>query len=102
MEQYASVDLEMDDDMIDDDDLLVDMEDEEADVPETREVMIQTKKDQKIRGALEGDGAVKETMRKPSLTARQGSEKVTKPQKDKPQPSSINKRRGARSPDTKD
>ncbi|CAN7016523.1 unnamed protein product, partial [Brassica rapa subsp. trilocularis] len=37
MEEYASVDLEMDDDMVDDDDLLDDMDDEDAAVPETQE-----------------------------------------------------------------
>ncbi|KAH0897655.1 hypothetical protein HID58_047223 [Brassica napus] len=38
-ERYASVDFDMEEDLLDEDDLLVDMEDNEVVVPETREIM---------------------------------------------------------------
>nr|VDC84435.1 unnamed protein product [Brassica rapa] len=104
MEEYASVDLEMDDDMVDDDDLLDDMDDEDAAVPETQEVLIQNKKDLSKKGVMDEDTTAKE-MRSTSSPAA-GLERVTKSQKekskkDKPQASYLHKHRGAKSPDTK-
>ncbi|CAN7120367.1 unnamed protein product, partial [Brassica rapa subsp. narinosa] len=104
MEEYASVDLEMDDDMVDDDDLLDDMDDEDAAVPETQEVLIQNKKDLSKKGLMGEDTTAKE-MRSTSSPAA-GLERVTKSQKekskkDKPQASYLHKHRGAKSPDTK-
>ncbi|KAH0936303.1 hypothetical protein HID58_013420, partial [Brassica napus] len=94
MEEYASVDLEMDDDMVDDDDLLDDMDDEDAAVPETQEVLIQNKKDLSKKGVMDEDTTAKE-MRSTSSPAA-GLERVTKSQKekskkDKPQASYLHK-----------
>lgn len=105
-EQYASVDFEMDEDMLNDDDLLDETEDEVLFVPETQEVInqanpIQKSDDKDVRGDVRGDRQGTEKTRKTGLDTNQAPEKNRKAQKDMLPPTSINKRRGTRSPDRK-
>ncbi|KAG5394919.1 hypothetical protein IGI04_024882 [Brassica rapa subsp. trilocularis] len=87
-EQYASVDFEMDEEMLNEDDLL-DETDDDLVVPETQEVVVKDNPAQKNTDDSGARGMGKET------------EKVKKIQKDSVPPISINKRRGTRSPDRK-
>ncbi|KAH0849364.1 LOW QUALITY PROTEIN: hypothetical protein HID58_091371 [Brassica napus] len=87
-EQYASVDFEMDEEMLNEDDLL-DETDDDLVVPETQEVVVKDNPAQKNTDDSGARGMGKET------------EKVKKIQKDSMPPISINKRRGTRSPDRK-
>ncbi|KAL0693801.1 hypothetical protein Bca4012_060981 [Brassica carinata] len=99
--QYASVDLEMDEDILDNDDLLDEEGDEEAAVPETRELVANKNREKTKEVTRAGDGDAKKTMRNPRPTDRQAGERTSKPLNAKPHPPSLNKRRGTRSPDTK-
>ena len=101
-DQYASVELEMDEDLLDKDDLLDDVMEEDTVIPETQEVGNQATKDQNIEGgALGGDEKEKDKSNRTSPETRQEMEQSKKPQKDKLLPTNSTKRRGTRSPDTK-
>ncbi|KAJ4896363.1 DUF4283 domain-containing protein [Raphanus sativus] len=102
LDQYASVDIEMDENMLDDDDLLDEMEEEEKTVPETQEVIAPANQ---IK-AKEGLPTIREEMDKAARSGRDGErrvqERTTRPPKDLPAAvPSFSKRRGARSPDSK-
>lgn len=54
-EQYASVNFEMDEEMLDEDDLLDEVENKEIVVPETQEVTQKSTKEQNNQGTEGGD-----------------------------------------------
>lgn len=97
LELYASVDIEMDDKMVDEDDLLDEMEDEEAAVPETQEMVTPTKQGR----LLVADKEVERPEKIMGRSDRQGKGQNSKPQRDKPTSTYPNKRRAARSLDLK-
>ncbi|CAG7888539.1 unnamed protein product [Brassica rapa] len=105
-EQYASVDFDMEEDLLDEDDLLVDMEDDEEVVPETQEIM----KPQDSKKQTAEARKVKETKTKRASTQLQPGagveqeKQVTKRTEPAMRGRSLvphGRRRGTRSPDTK-
>ncbi|KAL0876367.1 hypothetical protein Bca101_026072 [Brassica carinata] len=105
--QYASVDLEMDEEMIDNDDRLGENMEEERIIAE--KVVLETQiggnkisgDQNKEKGARERDGEAKEKQRKETSSSRRELEHNKRPQKEKMSSTDISKRQGARSPDTK-
>ncbi|KAH0918638.1 hypothetical protein HID58_026298, partial [Brassica napus] len=105
-DQYASVDLEMDEDMLNEDDLLDEELEENTVIPETQELGVQPILPQHEEARAGRDvGKEKEKEKLMTKTLRPESSKEQeiskKAQKDMMPPISINKRRGARSPDKK-
>ncbi|KAJ4889501.1 hypothetical protein Rs2_29249 [Raphanus sativus] len=79
LDQYASVDIEMDENMIDDDDLLDEMEEEEADIPETQEMVVQTNQNKEREGLGTTEEEADKAVRSGREVERQVKEKLTKP-----------------------
>ncbi|CAN6924380.1 unnamed protein product [Brassica oleracea] len=101
-DQYASVDFEMDEDLLEEDDLLDDMMDEDTVIPETQGINSQAGGDQNKEGISQGvDGKEKEKSGRINPEAGQEMDKKKRSQKDKPPPKITIKHRGVRSPDTK-
>ncbi|KAH0880699.1 hypothetical protein HID58_068093 [Brassica napus] len=117
-EQYGSVDLEMDEEMIDEDDLLEDLMEEVAMVPETQEppetdatithvkpASKNQEAQEQLNRAMAGEDLIGEKIQTSSKEARNEKERKqekqgSKGQKDKPT-GVDGKRRNMRSPDTK-
>ena len=101
-EHYASVQLEMDEDMMDNDDLLDETMVEETMVPESQTAGIQNLELQnEDRRILGGEGKGKGEQCRDSLPTRRESEQGKRLHKNLLPPTNSNKRRGTRSPDTK-
>ena len=106
-EQYASVQIEMDEDMMDNDDLLDEtMEEEtmveETMVPESQTACIKNLESQnEDRRVLGGEGKEKGDQCRNIPPTRQASEQGKRLQKNLLPPTNSNKRRGTRSLDTK-
>ncbi|KAH0871871.1 hypothetical protein HID58_078893, partial [Brassica napus] len=106
-EQYASVQLEMDEEMLDNDDLLDETRVEETMVEETMAPEYQTagtknlEKQHEDGRVLGGEGKEKREQSRNNLPPRRMSEQGRRMQKNPLPPANLNKRRGTRSPDTK-
>ncbi|KAF2602627.1 hypothetical protein F2Q70_00025738 [Brassica cretica] len=105
-DQYASVDFDMDEDMLNDDDLLDEELEENIVIPETQECekqsnLPQQEEDRAVRDVGKEKEKEKTTTKKPRPAASKEQELSKKAQKDMMPQISINKHRGTRSPDTK-
>ncbi|KAG2307811.1 hypothetical protein Bca52824_027559 [Brassica carinata] len=99
-EKYPSLNFEMDEEMLDDDDLLDEIPEEEEGVPETQEVEAQKKESSKVRVIGEGRNTADKGSR--ALTGlHQGTEKKAKLPNEKSQQAAQSRLWGTRSPDTK-
>lgn len=107
-DQYARVELEMDEDMVNEDDLLDQTLEEEARVPETQFAtdtdIIRANKPSD--GALQDDGETQILHRrtyvfKERVNAKSETKKNTREMKVNLPSSNVGKRRGTQSPDTK-
>ena len=105
-DQYASVDFDMDEDMLNDDDLLDEELEENTVIPKTQECekqsnLPQQEEDRAVRDVGKEKEKEKTTTKKPRPAASKEQEQSKKAQKDMMPQISINKHRGTWSPDTK-
>lgn len=100
-DQYVSVDFEMDEEMLENDDLLDEPEGEHAFVLETQEIGPMITKDCTKEGTKREVGSAVGMKSKPKQKEVQEREQSTKLQKDKPKSLSSIRRPGTQSPDTK-
>ncbi|KAG5401122.1 hypothetical protein IGI04_015729 [Brassica rapa subsp. trilocularis] len=105
-DQYASVDFDMDEDMLNEDDLLDEELEENTVIPETQEFEMQSnlpqrEEDRAGRDVRKEKEKERLTTKTPRPAASKEQELTKKAQKDMRPPISINKHRGTRSPDTK-
>ncbi|KAH0865282.1 hypothetical protein HID58_082493 [Brassica napus] len=102
MDQYASVNLYMDEEMLEDDDLLDESMEEDVVIPETQEVAKQTQQEKRGEDqALGGVGKEKEKIERAGTKASEELDRSKRGPPEKQQHTITNKRRGMRSPDPK-
>ncbi|KAJ4876178.1 Uncharacterized protein Rs2_41196 [Raphanus sativus] len=101
-DQYASVDFEMDEDMLDNDDLLDEDMVEETFVPDSQAVGTQNRELQNKEGRELGEQEKDRTSKEKEIPTGQEMERNKKQQTSLGTTPNINKRRGLRSPDPKE